>query len=573
MPSGYRMPPHSHPVDEHVEVMTGALLVGIGDEMDPRPHHRGGETRLRVTFMGPCTITYLHPNEAPGRLNVPFGYRRGIPPALCCQCFPPDSDLWMRAPTSRIPGRRPLFPEPPMPTPRTPRGSISAAVAVLTLLTGCGQDLPTAGTRTDLTLSSITPDILVSTTADDGPGSLRQAIADVADGGVIGFEPALAGGTIVLAERLLIEGKSLTIEGPADEGITLDGDGVSRIFTVLADGGLTVRNATLTGSYSSLGALSSSGIVRVENSTITGNHAVEQGSSGDGFGGGIVIFGGSLTVVNSTISGNVSDQRGGGVASLGGSVTLIHTTVTGNSAPDDRGGGIYMNDGTLTIQNSIIAGNLASSDPNCALGLISPFDRTLIGTNLLGGEDCGPRAEDIVTADPGVGPLADNGGPTRTHALLPGSPAIETAAQGCAAIPTDQRYVTRPQGSHCDIGAFEFAGFVVPPLSVDAGGTVNPGTGTALVSGRITCPAPATLTVRVTLRQSQKIARVNTVVEATADVPVVCTGSQPWAAALAPATGAFRSGTGTVTARTLGGPVYLQAAEASRQVKLGWARK
>ena len=62
-------------------------------------------------------------------------------------------------------------------------------------------------------------------------------------------------------------------------------------------------------------------------------------------------------------------------------------------------------------------------------------------------------------------------------------------------------------------------------------------------------------------------------VEATKDVPVTCGGAQPWSAALAAATGGFRSGSGTVTARTLDGPVYLRSAEASRTVKLAWARK
>ena len=93
MPGGYRMPPHSHPVDEFVEVKEGTLLVGIGDQMDPRKtmraevgdtgtapagaHHytiAEGTTRVRVTFMGPYTITYVHASQAPRRHNFPFGY-------------------------------------------------------------------------------------------------------------------------------------------------------------------------------------------------------------------------------------------------------------------------------------------------------------------------------------------------------------------------------------------------------------------------------------------------------------------------------------------------------------------
>jgi quercetin dioxygenase-like cupin family protein len=93
MPNGYRMPPHSHPVDEFVKVKEGTLLVGIGDEMDPRKtmraevgdtgtapagaHHytiAEGTTRVRVTFMGPYIITYVHANQAPRRPNFPYGY-------------------------------------------------------------------------------------------------------------------------------------------------------------------------------------------------------------------------------------------------------------------------------------------------------------------------------------------------------------------------------------------------------------------------------------------------------------------------------------------------------------------
>ena len=323
-----------------------------------------------------------------------------------CQCLPSLSVLHISAPTiSRSLRRPPISPEPPCPL-RAPHAARSRRPSPASCCSRrCGQDLPTVSNETGLAVSLVTPDILVSTTADDGPGSLRQAIADVADAGVIGFEPALAGGTIALTQRLIIDDKSLTIEGSVEDGITLDGDGVTGIFFVSSDGGLTLRNATLTGSHASSGAIASIGTVRVENSTIAGNHAVEMGAGGDGYGGGIGHFGGSVTVVNSTISGNVSDQRGGGIGGLAssGSVTLIHTTVTGNSAPDDESGGIFVGDGIdLTIQNSIIAGNTATAQPNCGLEQTSSFDRTYLGTNLLGDADCMPRLEDIVAADPVV---------------------------------------------------------------------------------------------------------------------------------------------------------------------------
>jgi quercetin dioxygenase-like cupin family protein len=93
MPNGYRIPSHSHPSDEHVEVRQGTLLVGMGDRLDPKQtralavgdsatapagmHHFSiakGRTVLRVTFDGPYTITYVRPEDAPRPRAFPFGY-------------------------------------------------------------------------------------------------------------------------------------------------------------------------------------------------------------------------------------------------------------------------------------------------------------------------------------------------------------------------------------------------------------------------------------------------------------------------------------------------------------------
>jgi quercetin dioxygenase-like cupin family protein len=93
MPNGYRIPPHSHPSDEHVEVKEGTLLVGIGDLLDPKltlalaagdsatapagMHHFSiakGRTLVSATFMGPYTITYVRAEDAPRPRNFPFGY-------------------------------------------------------------------------------------------------------------------------------------------------------------------------------------------------------------------------------------------------------------------------------------------------------------------------------------------------------------------------------------------------------------------------------------------------------------------------------------------------------------------
>jgi quercetin dioxygenase-like cupin family protein len=93
MPDGYRMPPHSHPHDEHVEVKQGSLLIGVGDRFDAQKtialavgdsgtapagaHHYSvakGATVVEVSFLGPYTITYLNPHDAPKQRSFPYGY-------------------------------------------------------------------------------------------------------------------------------------------------------------------------------------------------------------------------------------------------------------------------------------------------------------------------------------------------------------------------------------------------------------------------------------------------------------------------------------------------------------------
>lgn len=217
----------------------------------------------------------------------------------------------------------------------------------------------------------------------------------------------------------------------------------------------------------------------VANSTISNNTAVNQDSNYSSDGGGIFAQGsslGSVTVTNSTISGNTTGFDGGGILALL-PMTVTNSTVSSNNARSN-GGGIFAALPT-TVTNSTISGNRAGSDG----GGFYTYD-TLILVNTLvassSGGDCYNRTEgstngrnsliedvehacglangvngNIVGQDPQLGPLQDNGGPTQTHALLTGSPAIDRAnAADCQS--TDQRGTTRPQGTGCDIGAYEF---------------------------------------------------------------------------------------------------------------------
>ena len=166
------------------------------------------------------------------------------------------------------------------------------------------------------------------------------------------------------------------------------------------------------------------------NSTVSGNRS----TNSNGGGGINADF---VTLINSTVSGNVSYTNGGGISAI--AVTIRYSTVTDNHSTSGSGGGISINNFSFAseITSSIIAGNLAGgSNPD-----LRPGSVTLMVLNSPIGDNSGTSLAEAQTPDangnligsatgggvidPQLGPLADNGGPTMTHALLPGSPAID----------------------------------------------------------------------------------------------------------------------------------------------------
>ena len=223
-------------------------------------------------------------------------------------------------------------------------------------------------------------------------------------------------------------------------------------------GNLTINRSTIAGNSAEVnggGIFNDPGAVMVINdSTISGNEL--QGGTEAVAGGGI-SNGGNLTIRNSTVSGNTSSNDGGGIESYGplnlDSVTVTNNTASGND-PDGAGAagaGVYIGSfGTLTSRNSILAGNSGAED------CFTFFPVTDAGHNLVQNPgNCGFTNGvngTIVGQDPLLGALRDNGGPTRTHALQTGSPAIDA---GDTDLTTDQRGEPRPGGPADDIGAFE----------------------------------------------------------------------------------------------------------------------
>ena len=168
-----------------------------------------------------------------------------------------------------------------------------------------------------------------------------------------------------------------------------------------------------------------------------------------GSGGG--VRGNAVTINNSTISGN-THHYGLGCTISGSGVTLSNTTISGNVA----GNGYVVLCATATLQNSIVANN---SGANCGSGVTSN------GYNMSSDSSCNfSKSGDRNNTDPLLGPLQNNGGPTQTKALLPGSPAIDAGnPSGCRGgngqlLTTDQRGQPRPDHEDsvgCDMGAYE----------------------------------------------------------------------------------------------------------------------
>lgn len=305
-----------------------------------------------------------------------------------------------------------------------------------------------------------------------------------------------AGGSIMVAAATYSENlniTSLTIVGAGATTTTVDGGGGGTVVTTnntVTLSGLTIQNGgrglyaggvqnngTLTINDSAIignsagsdikgnswgGGIYNSSTLMINNSVISGNAAnegtvCEKECSGFAAGGGIYNAG-NLTINNTTFSGNSANSHsqpsGGGAIASTGSVSINNSTISGNSA--DSAGGIS---GAATIQNSIVANN---SGGNCGGTLTSN------GYNLSSDGNCNFNgAGDMNNTDPMLGPLQNNGGPTLTMALIPGSLAIDAGnPSGCTdgqghLLKTDQRGQPRPDKEDtggCDIGAYERQG-------------------------------------------------------------------------------------------------------------------
>jgi hypothetical protein len=421
----------------------------------------------------------------------------------------------------------------------------------------------------------------VTTTADSGPGSLRDAIAAARDGDTIQFDTALNGQTITLTSAELLIDKSITVRGlgyanqltvrrstaggtPAfrifhvtpghtvtiqsltimsgftnesgggifNDGatLTLNYCAVANNFSGFAGGGIynsgagatmTIVNSTVTGNLLPLGSqigssgngagIYNNGTLAIDHSTVSGNSFLNFDPrpilGGDG--AGIYSFGGALTISSSTVSGNNANRQAGGIFN-GGTLEITDSTISGNRA-QYSGGGIQ-NQGTMVVRNTTLSGNTANYKDTGVGGGIVNWNGTLtithstfsgnaadgagggirnggtveIGNSILGAGSQGANISnggsstvtshgynlssddgggflkatgDQINTNPVLGSLQNNGGPTFTHALLTGSPAINAGDPNFNPPPVyDQRGFghQRVVGGRIDVGSFEF---------------------------------------------------------------------------------------------------------------------
>jgi hypothetical protein len=279
-------------------------------------------------------------------------------------------------------------------------------------------------------------------------GEIRIQDSSVSANTLSGIESFLSGSTttiLVLRSKFVHNGFTGIGAINADLSVTQSSIRDNASSGIRMNGGtLTMDRSEVVGNHSSGEgggiALYNVGVSGIENSTVSSNTAAASG-------GGIYFWGlgmgGDLKLYNTTVSGNLAGTTGGGFEAASGVVGVNNVTLARNTAAN--AGGLH-SAATVHVTNAILAENVGG---NCGGAVTS------LGYNLDDAVSCGFAGPgDIAGLPANLGPLQDNGGSTFTHALLPGSPALE-AGNDASCRPIDQRGITRPQGLHCDIGAFE----------------------------------------------------------------------------------------------------------------------
>ncbi len=369
--------------------------------------------------------------------------------------------------------------------------------------------------------------VLNDSTVSDNTVTVPESNGDSGGGGIMIEQDTSHPGDLTLNDST-VTGNTATVTATVGGSSNTDNNGGGGIYMdghnlTITGSTISANTVTVTGSVlSSTPADGGGGIYQfgnnllLQDSTVSGNLAHGPGIDKGG-GGGVFDDGNTSQYLNDTIANNTTDETpssssppdtdgGGGVLfdSVFGGAVIANATITGNNATMAAGGGINNNlDTTIELTDSIITGNTAASGGgNCDSQTQSGNAILSDGYNLTNdpasGNTCsltGPG--DILAANPDLGSLANNGGPTETEALQAGSPAIDAGdPSGCTdlvgdPLMTDQRGAARPEppGGRCDIGAYE----VAPPV-VSTGAALAAAT-SAVLTGTASNPNPTGGTV------------------------------------------------------------------------------
>ncbi len=327
--------------------------------------------------------------------------------------------------------------------------------------------------------------------------SIQAAINAASNGDIIIIGPG------TFTQGLMGTGKRLTLQGSGANSTIINGTNTYNAVTILSGGVVTITDVTIQNGRSSYaGGILNDGHLTLNNTIIRDNMSTQHGGgirNGSGatliinnstvqdnvasfYGGGIVNYG-SAIINNSTIKNNRSTNFvGGGIMASSATLIINNSTVSGNTARWGGGLGVdpgrtvlldnstfsnntgttsngaINNNGTVSLANTIIAGN-QGSNPDCD-GTLASRGYNLI-QNTSGCTIVGDFTGVITGQSPSLEVLQDNGGDTQTHALLPGSPAID--AGSCSITTIDQRGFSRPVDlaaavnvdDGCDIGSYE----------------------------------------------------------------------------------------------------------------------
>lgn len=368
--------------------------------------------------------------------------------------------------------------------------------------------------------------VVVNSLSDNGNGSLRQALSTANPGDTIQI---VAQGTLFLSSGNLTVNKNLSVAGSGVDKFVINAQQLSYHFLITSNAAVTVSDLTLTNGYNQVnspegqggavrnfgslaltrcavldsssefgtgGGIYNEGRLMLQQCVIGGNIALDGGgisnnretgslqmnactvtdnAAGFGDGGGIVNSGTAL-VTNSTISRNFAAFDGGGIGNFG-LLNLQSCTVASNLIVigfDGVGGGCFNHQqATLSSRNTIFAGNLSEHEGVDIAGTLTSEGYNLI-QNASGWNAVGNTSGNIVGREAKIGPLQNNGGPTGTHALLEGSPAIDRGSSGFF---SDQRGFSRPYDTvqianatdGSDIGAHEFQPAIFLPFESESG--------------------------------------------------------------------------------------------------------